>query len=68
MSHESLLPTFHLVEVLPVGALNADHLVFGLAPGRMSLLLEILLLREDPNLVADLNIRVLPPFTRFTSS
>ena len=60
VSHESLFPAIDLVEVLPVGAVNADHLVFCLAPGRMPLLLEILLLREDPNLVADLDILVFP--------
>ena len=58
--HESLFPAFHLVEVLPVGAVNADHLVLGLAPRRVPLLLEILLLREDPNLITNLNIWVFP--------
>ena len=52
MTHERFVPALDLVESLPVGVLNAKHLMLGLAPQGHPLLGEILALGVDSDLVA----------------
>ena len=68
MTHERFVPALHLVESLPVGVLNAQHLMLGLAPHGHSLLGEILAFGVDSDLVALLQVGDFHFCTRFTSS